>query len=263
MFAWPPAFIRPRRPAPAPAVVDVVHRDQTFRVTVRRSRAARRLILKVRSDTGEPVLTLPSRTSMALAKDFLDRHGGWLAERVRRMPDRVDFVDGAIIPLRGVDHRIVHREGTRGRLRILPPDQPGGMNAIEITAPADHLARRLVDALKTQAEADLRIAVARHAATLGVTVGRISIKDTRSRWGSCSARGTLSFSWRLVLAPPLVLDYLAAHEVAHRREMNHSHRYWAAVADAFPRWQEAEHWLTRHGAGLHRYGPPPGQRARP
>ena len=118
----------------------------------------------------------------------------------------------------------------------------------------EHAPRRVADFLKREARADLIAAAARHAAALGVAIGRVSIKDTTSRWGSCSASGDLSFSWRLVLAPPYVLDYLAAHEVAHRREMNHGPRYWENVARLFPDYKRAEAWLKAHGATLHRYG---------
>ena len=82
----------------------------------------------------------------------------------------------------------------------------------------------------------------------------IAIRDTKSRWGSCSSTGTLSFSWRLIMAPPLVLDYLAAHEVAHLKELNHSNRFWTLLHELCPATDEAERWLKRHGAELHRYG---------
>jgi predicted metal-dependent hydrolase len=96
--------------------------------------------------------------------------------------------------------------------------------------------------------------VKRYCARLGVVAKRITVRDTTSRWGSCSARGALSFSWRLVLAPPMVLDYLAAHEVAHLRELNHSPRFWRLVKLACPQTDEAEEWLKRHGSDLHRFG---------
>jgi predicted metal-dependent hydrolase len=108
--------------------------------------------------------------------------------------------------------------------------------------------------LQREARRDLGEAVARHTANLGIPARRITIRDTRTRWGSCSSRGFLNFSWRLVLAPPHVLDYLAAHEVGHLKEMNHSNRFWRIVRDLCPRTDEAEAWLKRHGTELHRYG---------
>lgn len=264
MFSWPPAFFSPgpqRAPkrAPSPPVrvetIEVTHEGQRFVVRLRRNAVARRLILRLRADTGEAVLTLPARTSLRDAKAFLGRYGGWIAERTARLPERVPFAADAVISLRGVPCRIEATGGSgRGRIVI-------GEGVLSVPGEAAHLPRRVLDWLKAEAKADLAAAVARHAATLGVRVGRITVKDTRSRWGSCSAAGALSFSWRLILAPPHVLDYLAAHEVAHRLEMNHSDRFWRVVARTCPDWQEAERWLTTNGAGLHRYGPAGGKPA--
>jgi len=251
MVAWLPLFFR--RPRPAPEHLDVRFQDRVFKVAIRRNRSARRLILRVRSDTGEPVLTLPGRTPLTQARDFLDRHGGWIAARLDRLPAQIGFHDGAEFPLRGRACRIVATGAARGII-CLEPGTTDGPDRLLVPGAPEHVARRVTDYLKRAARADLEKAVAHYAARAGVTVQRLSVKDTRSRWGSCSARGALSFSWRLVMAPPRVLDYLAAHEVAHRLEMNHSARFWQHVADLCPHWQEAESWLTRHAASLHRYG---------
>jgi predicted metal-dependent hydrolase len=117
-----------------------------------------------------------------------------------------------------------------------------------------HVARRVTDFLKREAKRDLAAATRRHAAALGVAIERIGVRDTATRWGSCSADGALSYSWRLVLAPAFVLDYLAAHEVAHRRELNHSARFWRLVDQLVPDRRRAEAWLKAHGNSLHRYG---------
>ena len=114
--------------------------------------------------------------------------------------------------------------------------------------------RRLLDWLKRQAQADLRLRVDIHAKRLGLAPKRISVRDQTTRWGSCSSTGALSFSWRLILAPPFVLDYLAAHEVAHLEEMNHGPQFWALVARTMPRHDEARDWLHTHGSNLHAYG---------
>jgi len=108
--------------------------------------------------------------------------------------------------------------------------------------------------LKRQAHQDLRARVTVHAGRLDLTPARIFVRDQTTRWGSCSTTGALSFSWRLVLAPPFVLDYLAAHEVAHLAHMNHGPRFWAVVERIMPRHEEARAWLRKHGASLHRYG---------
>jgi predicted metal-dependent hydrolase len=232
--------------------IEVRHLDLVYPVVVRRSAQARRYTLRIKTATREAVLTMPLRGSMATAKDFAARHGGWLAQRFHRMPDVVEFAEGARLPLRGVEHAVAHRPGARGG--VWTETGADGVPVIAVAGEAAHLARRLKDFLKREARKDIEIAVRRHAAALGVSVRKVAIKDTTSRWGSCAADGSLSFSWRMVLAPPFVLDYLAAHEVAHRREMNHSARYWRVVASLDPEWEKAEAWLKRNGAALHRYG---------
>ena len=119
-----------------------------------------------------------------------------------------------------------------------------------------HLTRRVGDYLKRAAKHDLQAACRRYAADLGVAVKRVSVRDQTSRWGSCSSTGVLSFSWRLILTPPFVLDYLAAHEVAHLVEMNHSRRFWRLLLRLCPATHRAKVWLNVHGADLHRYGEP-------
>ncbi len=231
----------------------VATRFGKIRVAVRRSAQARRMTLRVRSAARDVTLTLPARTAQAAARDFVQRHVGWIEQRLARLPERIPFLPGEAIPLRGVAHRIELRPGMRGLVRI-EPGLRGEPPVIAVHGLPEHAPRRVADFLKREARADLLAASARHAAALGVTIGRVTIKDTTSRWGSCSAVGDLSFSWRLVLAPDYVLDYLAAHEVAHRREMNHGPRYWANVERLMPDYERAEDWLKAHGATLHRYG---------
>lgn len=221
-------------------------------VELRRAPTARRLTLRVRSAHRDAVLTVPSRTSLGTARAFAERHVDWLRERLARLPEPVPFVDGALIPVRGTSHRVVAKTAGRGLTRAVK--DPAGKPTIVVAGPPEHLARRVTDFLKREARRDLEAAVAKHAATLRVNPGKIRLGDATSRWGSCSPRGGLAFSWRLILAPPHVLDYLAAHEVAHRREMNHGPRFWATVARLRPDYEISEAWLRAHGAGLHRYG---------
>jgi hypothetical protein len=148
-------------------------------------------------------------------------------------------------------HLIVHRPQTRGTVWIEMGDD-GAL--LCVAGDAAHAGRRVRDFLKREAKRDLDAASRRYAAALGVAVKRVSVRDQVSRWGSCTAGGVLSYSWRLILAPPHVLDYLAAHEVAHLVEMNHSRAFWRVVARICPDWQRAKGWLTTHGNALHRYG---------
>jgi predicted metal-dependent hydrolase len=237
---------------PAEQRIEVHHLGTVYPVVIRRSPRARRYTLRVKAATREAVLTMPQRGSLATAQDFAARHGGWLAARFQKLPAAIDFAPGAVVPLRGVGHRIEHRPGARGG--AWAEAGADGLPAIAVAGDPAHLARRVRDFLKREARRDIDEAVRRHAAGLGVSIRRIAIKDTVSRWGSCAADGSLAFSWRMILAPPFVLDYLAAHEVAHRVEMNHSTRYWRVVASIFPDYERAEAWLKRHGAELHRWG---------
>ncbi len=240
----------PRPPEPlAPIVLKIEGRDVV--VALRRHPRARRYTLRVRAVERDVVLTLPSRGTLKEAHAFAQRYTGWIAARLARLPDRVALAPGALLPLRGVPHRIVHRPDRRGTVWT---ETEGGEPVLCVAGEGPHLARRLTDFLKREARSDLTAASRRHAAALGVTLGRITLRDTASRWGSCSATGGLSYSWRLILAPPFVLDYLAAHEVAHRREMNHGPAFWAIVDRLFPERERAERWLRTHGASLHRYG---------
>lgn len=241
-----------RRSAPEPSHITVIHAGTCYPVAVRRRATARRITLRVSSATGEIVLTLPERTALAAAQAFADSHGAWIAARVAKLPERVAFVPGAMVPLRGVPHRILHWSTTSGA--TLATTEPDGTPVIAVSCGLPHVARRVRDFLEAEARRDLTEAVARHAGALGRTPKRLTVRDTRSRWGSCSAAGHLNFSWRLIMAPPAVLDYLAAHEVSHLAEMNHSDRFWRVVETLSPGYDEPEAWLKRHGTELHRYG---------
>lgn len=220
-------------------------------VLVRIRPNARRLILKIDRKTGGAALTLPRGIGRVRAERFLDAHVPWLDARLSALPARIAFEDGVEIPYRGTPHRIMHSLPFRGETHA---GEAQGAACILVHGDAAQVPTRVLRFLKAQALLELTLASRRHAARLGVTLGRVTIRDTRSRWGSCSARGDLSYSWRLILAPPFVLDYLAAHEVAHRLEMNHSPRYWRHVEMLLPDFGRAEAWLKRHGPSLHRFG---------
>lgn len=236
----------------APQIIAVEAGGEVYDITVRRHRRARRYTLRIHPTRREAILSMPMRGSLADAKDFAQRHGAWLAERLRRLPDGVKFVDGASLPLRGEQVRISHRPRARGTVWLECGED--GANLLCATGDAAHTARRVKDFLKREARRDLAVAVRHYADALGVKFKRISVRDQSSRWGSCNSDGVLSFSWRLILAPPFVLDYLAAHEVAHLVEMNHSVRFWRLVARICPDMDRAKAWLNAHGNDLHRYG---------
>ena len=240
-----------RRP-PDPATIEVAFDRATYLVRLRRNRSARRYTLRIQAATREVLLTMPLRGSLADAKAFAQKSGGWIATRLNRLPEPAPFVDGTIVPLRGRPHRIVHRPGARGTVWAEIVD---GEALLCVAGAAPHVSRRVADYLKREAKRDLDAASRRYACALGATVARVSVRDTSSRWGSCSATGALSFSWRLILAPPHVLDYLAAHEAAHLLELSHAARFWRIVRGICPEMDRAKAWLDAHGADLHRYGP--------
>jgi predicted metal-dependent hydrolase len=245
------ATIRQFRSPAAPGFIDIAHDGVTYRVVVTRSSRARRITLRIRAGTSDPILTLPARGNLAVAADFAARHAGWLATRLARLPAQIPFRAGKTLPIRGLDHHIIETGALRGLVRA---KRIGEVRILEVPGSPEHVSRRVTEFLKREARRDLETAVARHLAAAKVAARRISIKDTKSRWGSCSANGTLSFSWRLILAPPFVLDYLAAHEVAHLRELNHSHKFWRVTRVLCPRTDDAEAWMKRYGVQLHRYG---------
>jgi predicted metal-dependent hydrolase len=241
-----------RKPAVEAKAIEIAFDQAIYPVRVRRHRNARRYTLRIQASTREIVLTMPPRGSLKAAREFAQKHGGWIAARLGRLPEAVPFADGVIVPLRGVPHRIVHRHKTRGTVWTETADD--GEQLLCVVGDTPHINRRITAYLKQEAKRDLETASRRYGAEIGVKIRRISVRDQSSRWGSCSSTGVLSYSWRLILAPPYVLDYLAAHEATHLREMNHSIRFWRLLAQIAPEMQQAKVWLDVHGTDLHRYG---------
>ncbi|MBY0564643.1 MAG: M48 family metallopeptidase [Hyphomonadaceae bacterium] len=214
------------------------------------NRRARRVSVRIDPVRREAVATAPSRRALRQAVQFAAERAGWIASELARLPQGVLLAPGAVVPLRGVPHLLMYEHG-RGAPRIEADDVP------RLVAPAPDPAlfeSRLLRFFKDQARQDLAVRVAVHAATLGVTPRRLQVKELRSRWGSCNVEGVLSFAWRIVLAPPFALDYLAAHEVAHLKEMNHSRRFWGHVRCCVRDYERGRVWLQEHGCGLHAVG---------
>jgi predicted metal-dependent hydrolase len=216
-------------------------------LVVRRSRRARRITLRVDQRRDSVALVLPWRGSEAEGLRFAAAKAGWLLARLDELPPKVAFRDGNKVPIQGIEHVIRHR-----------PESRGGVwrdgNEIHIAGDARHIPRRLSDWLKRQARAEITEKARAGAKVLGRQIRRVTLRDTATRWGSCSADGALAFSWRLILAPTPVLDYVVAHEVAHLKEMNHSRKFWTLVALLHPAPGRARAWLRAHGTALQRYG---------
>ena len=242
-----------RKPTPQPRAThfELATERGSVAIALRRHPRARNYTLRVGRANGSPVLTMPARGSLAEARDFLDRHAGWLVSQMGKLPDVQPIADGGTMPLRGIYHRILHVAGSRGTVTVV---DGAGEPVMLVAGRPEYLPRRVVDFMKREAKRDLERSALRHAMMLGVRVKAIRLRDQTSRWGSCTSTGHLSFSWRLIMAPPFVLDYLAAHEVAHLQEMNHSPRFWHLVESVCPETIAARAWLNREGPRLHAIG---------
>ena len=237
------------------SLITLTHAGETIVVALKRAPTARRFTLRVRFAARDAVLTMPQRASLRDARAFAERHAAWIAARLHRLPATIPFAHGSIVPLRGVDHLLQHCPDRRGAVwsEALEGVEDAGV-ALCVAGRVEHMHRRVRDHLKREARRDLEDAVARHTRALGLAPRGVGLRDPVSRWGSCSASGSLNFSWRLVMAPPFVLDYLAAHEVAHLVHLDHSTRFWSLARKLCHETDRAEGWLAAHGAHLHKYG---------
>ena len=241
------------------AYLDVAHGGESYRIAIKRVAHARRFTLRVRAATLDAVLTMPTHGTMRAARTFAERHAGWVGDSLQTLPRKIPFAIGSVIPVRGEDIPILPSAGLRSAAFLdhgVRPDGSVGL-ALRVSGSPAEQHRRVLAFLQAQARRDLDAAVTKHAAAVGRPMRTISLRDTRSRWGSCSSRGALNFSWRLIMAPPHVLDYLAAHEVAHLVHLDHSPAYWAVARRLAPELDRAEAWLRAHGASLHRFGAAP------
>ncbi len=229
--------------------------DRTAPFVLRRSKRARRLLVKVDAQRGGVTLVIPQRAALGEAMRFLEASSGWIETRLAALPGRIAFGHGTVIPVRGIDHHIRHNPGRTRDAAGLPRGSVWvEAQQINVAGQAEHLPRRVRDWLRQSARQEFADRACRMAVTLDRSVKRISIRDSKTRWGSCSNSGALSFSWRLLMAPDFVIDYLIAHEVAHLVHMDHSRKFWTVVQQLTPTADQARRWLRQHGASLHRYG---------
>ena len=224
----------------------VTKSGQTVHVRLEVNPKARRLILRLDERKREAVAVAPSKRKIGEAAEFARDRLDWIAEHLQALPDHVVLQEGTVFKLRGEDCRI-SLEGS-GRMARLIVGEP---HILSVPGLAETTGRRAERYLKKAAKSDLSDAVIRYCDILGVEARRVTVKDTRSRWGSCTSDGRLAFSWRLIMAPPEVLEYVAAHECAHLLEMNHSPAFWAHVTTCRPSWKRERSWLRKHGRDLH------------
>lgn len=213
---------------------------------VRRHPQARRLILRIDEDGAGAVVTIPKWASFAEGVDMAARKSSWIKHQLSKRLEPVAFTDGIEVPFLGEPHVVAHMPTGRGVLRL--------DGEIHVAGREEHLRRRLTDWFKAQARSEISERAHGKARDIDQRISRISIRDTRSRWGSCGGGGSLNFSWRLVMAPEHVLDYVVAHEVAHLVHRNHGEDFWALTDQLTERMDEARDWLNAFGRDLHRYG---------
>jgi len=224
----------------------VTKSGQTVHVRLEVNPKARRLILRLDERNREAVAVAPSKRKIGEAAEFARDRLDWIAEHLQALPEHIVLEDGALFKLRGEVCQI--SLSGQGRLAKFTPGEP---HILSVPGLAETAGRRAVRFLKKAAKGDLSDAVIRYCDDLGVEARRVTVKDTRSRWGSCTSDGRLAFSWRLIMAPPEVLEYVAAHECAHLLEMNHSPAFWAHVETCRPAWKKERAWLRKNGRDLH------------
>lgn len=251
--AWPSRPERPSRAGRDGRIEALLPSGRVVEALVRARRGTRRLALRIDPVARAVVLSVPPRTSRATLQDMVVSHAGWIEARLAALPPAMPFVEGGVIRLRGRPVRLARRPG-RGVPRLLA----AGADAVAVLeVPAsgpERFAPRVLAALKALAHADAVACAAGLMAQLQRQPGTVTIRDARSRWGSCTSRGDIMLNWRLIGAPSEVLHYVMAHELAHLKELNHSARFWAEVRRLMPDYQSPREWLAREGASLHALG---------
>lgn len=220
--------------------------EQVLPLVIRRHQRAKRICLRYIPTDHAISLTLPRHTRVNDGLRFLMLKSEWLTDTLHSMPSKKHIKPGVVIPLLGKRVRIKHDETLR-RKWIVKDD------VLYVAGPREEFAERVTEALKKIASVTLSRLAERDAAHLGKRIARVTVRDTRSRWGSCSSTARLSFSYRLIFAPREVMEYVVAHEVAHLRHMNHSRAFWNTVENLCPEYEAAKEWLHLHGKDLYRF----------
>ena len=240
-----------RPQAAAPLLTEHAVAGRLLPLKIVENTRATRLTLRIDAGGQGLRVTVPPGTPGRDIDRFLDRHTDWLETRLAKVPERPQVRPGIRLPVRGVPHLIVHEPATRGTVEVSEID---GQPALLVRGDRRHLPRRVADFLKREAKREIEPLVQKHAGAVGRRAKAVRYKDTSSRWGSCTSDGTLSFSWRIMMAPRPVIDYLVAHEVAHLKEMNHGPRFWKLCGELCPRTPEAKAWLKKNGTALQAIG---------
>lgn len=236
------------KPAPSPVEErEHVVAGRTLPLRIVENDRARRLTLRIDAGGQGLRITVPPGLRRGEVEKFLHRHQGWLEQRLAKVPDRPQVRPGIKLPLYGVPHMIVHEPAKRGTVSV--GSNENGPTLV-IHGERVHLPRRLTDYLKREARREIGALVEKHTAKVGRKAKAVRFKDTSSRWGSCTSDGNLSFSWRIMMAPRPVINYLVAHEVAHLKEMNHGPKFWKLCEELCPDTERCRAWLKKNGSAL-------------
>lgn len=224
-------------------------------VRLKVNRRARRVSLRLDRTRREIVATAPSPRRLGEAAAFAQERAGWIAERLAELPQTTALSPGMLIEVFG---RPVRLEAGNGRARWIEPID-GSTPRITAMGEGEGYARAVILVIRRKALEWLTERTAHYAARLAAPMPRVSVADAKSRWGSCKpgprgTAGVIRYSWRLALAPYEVADYVAAHECAHLRELNHGPKFWAHVRDLVGDERGHRAWLRAEGARLHAFG---------
>ena len=217
-----------------------------FPIKVIKSVVAKKLTLRIDAKKRLPVLTIPKRCSAQKAIDFAMSHRDWINNNLAKLPVSEFFKDGDEISIMGKCYKISHQEQAKSGAFIADEE-------LIVSGKTEFLHRRVSDFLKSKAKVDFYKLSQEKAALINQELNNVCIKDTKSRWGSCSNRRNINYNWRIIMAPDYVIDYLISHEVAHLKHQNHSADFWNCVQDICPNYKEGEHWLKLRGKSLYQY----------
>ncbi|WP_068084601.1 M48 family metallopeptidase [Polycladidibacter stylochi] len=222
---------------------------EQLQIRLRRNARAKRYVLRLPVNENIPTLTIPRGGTLATAKEFAQKQSAWLQKKLQSQPEIVPLIPNSEVPLRGQLHMLKPSGALRGKVTTGLCEH----NKPLLLVPGDSAAfsRRVKDFFKQEATGDIEKTIHYYGNKMQCMPRKFSLRDTKSRWGSCSAHKDLSFSWRLILAPPFVLEYVVAHEMAHLVHMNHSDSFWQLCHWLEPDTTNAQKWLKMNGSKLH------------
>ena len=214
-----------------------------FEIKIVKSATAKKLNLRIDERHRIPILTIPRFCSNRKALNFVEQHRDWIKNTLARLPQHQSFSNGSKISIAGQNYTILHNPSQHG-IKL-------ENNRLLIGGTPEFLHRRVCDFLKKYATTYLHNLSVSIAAKIGHHVHKVTVKETKSRWGSCSSKNNINYNWRIIMAPEFVINYLVSHEVSHLQHPNHSKEFWQCVENLCPNWQEGRHWLKIKGKDLY------------